>query len=131
VVKFDVNAPAAGRIHLDFLSWDGSYAIMGAYIDVAAGDNDFAIAFPDYPTDCTNAMVFYQCAWVPGKHVFRKVQVILSLTRNDETSITQIESGNNSKALIFDLHGNRLNYPRKGVNIIRMSDGTTKKVVVK
>lgn len=138
VAKFDVNAPAAGRIHLDFLSWDGSYAIMGAYIDVAAGDNDFRIDFPDYPTDCTNAMVFYQCAWVPGKHVFRKVQVLESFTRNDETGITQneimyqIDGGNeNSGAVIFDLQGNRLNYPRQGLNIIRMSDGTTKKVVVK
>ena len=31
----------------------------------------------------------------------------------------------------FDLQGHRLDTPKKGLNIIRMSDGTTKKVVVK
>ena len=32
---------------------------------------------------------------------------------------------------IFDLQGNRLEKPHKGVNVIRMKDGKTKKVVVK
>ena len=31
----------------------------------------------------------------------------------------------------FDLQGHRLDAPKKGLNLIRMSDGTTKKAVVK
>ena len=31
----------------------------------------------------------------------------------------------------FNLRGEKLSAPQRGVNIIRMSDGTTKKVVVK
>lgn len=34
-------------------------------------------------------------------------------------------------AMIFDMQGNRLDNVRKGVNIIRMRDGKTKKMVVK
>ena len=33
------------------------------------------------------------------------------------------------KARIYDMRGNRLDKPQKGVNIIRMSDGKTKKVI--
>ena len=36
-----------------------------------------------------------------------------------------------SEAQIYDLQGNRLNNVRKGLNIIRMSDGKVKKVIVK
>ena len=39
-----------------------------------------------------------------------------------------IDSAN---ARIYDMQGNRLNKPQKGVNIIRMKDGKTKKVMVK
>ena len=36
-----------------------------------------------------------------------------------------------SGARIYDLNGNRLAQPQRGVNIIRMSNGATRKVVVK
>ena len=32
---------------------------------------------------------------------------------------------------IYDLQGHQLAQPKKGLNIIRMSDGTTKKVIIK
>ena len=51
----------------------------------------------------------------------------ISDTPNDISSITT--SAENTH--IFDLQGNRLEKPHKGVNVIRMKDGKTKKVVVK
>jgi hypothetical protein len=39
-----------------------------------------------------------------------------------------IDSAN---ARIYDMQGNRLDNPQKGVNIIRMKDGKTKKIIVK
>ena len=47
---------------------------------------------------------------------------------------TEIKSARNEeieKIEYFDLNGSRLDAPKKGLNIIRMSDGTSKKIVVK
>ena len=82
-IKFDVNSPAAGTIRLDFCSWDGTGATKDAVFDVVAGDNEFTIDFLDYPTECTDAMVFYQCGKIPGKHIIKKVQLI-DLEAGDE-----------------------------------------------
>ena len=38
---------------------------------------------------------------------------------------------NTTKAQIYDMQGNRLDNVHKGVNIIRMKNGKTKKIVVK
>lgn len=45
--------------------------------------------------------------------------------------VGQIIHDNNSDATIYTLGGNRTNHPRKGVNIIRYQDGSTKKTIVK
>ena len=76
LVNFNVNAPAAGEICLNLCSWDGTNANDVALINVVAGDNDLTIEFPWYPTDCTDAMLFYECGKIPGRHVIRKVQVL-------------------------------------------------------
>ncbi|MBR6885733.1 MAG: hypothetical protein IKN01_08505 [Prevotella sp.] len=76
-VKFDVNSPAAGEIRLDFCSWtEGAKTTQDWIGTVAAGDNEFTVDFLDYPGETTNAMIFYQCGKIPGKHVIKKVQVI-------------------------------------------------------
>ena len=78
LVKFTLDAPATGEIRLDFCSWDGSSATKDAVFQVEAGVKDYTIEFPDYPTPCSDAMIFYQCGKIPGKHVIKKVQVINS-----------------------------------------------------
>jgi hypothetical protein len=75
-VKFQFESPVAGELRLDFCSWDGSSATHSKIFDVAAGANDLTIDFEDYPTPCTDAMIFYQCGKLPGRHVIKKVQVI-------------------------------------------------------
>ena len=47
------------------------------------------------------------------------------------TGVNAIGAGEKSNAKIFSINGKQLEKPQKGLNIIRMSDGTTKKVVVK
>lgn len=189
VVKFDVNAPAAGEIRLDFCSWDGTDASQGWIGTVTAGDNIITASFLNYPKNCTDAFIFYQCGKIPGNHIIKKVQVLqlsdsnYSLTykvdgivyktyilKEDTTitpepdpkkdgyvfsgwdnvpktmpakdvtvngSFTKSGSAINSVSmdqtdtLIFDIQGNRLNHPRKGVNIIKNKDGKTKKVVIR
>ena len=47
------------------------------------------------------------------------------------TSIQTAQSKNNTILDIYDLNGKKLDKPQKGLNILLMNDGTTKKVIVK
>ena len=59
---------------------------------------------------------------------------IVALTDEDQNpmAISSMEyvSLTTNKA-IFDLQGHQLAQPKKGLNIIKMSDGSTKKVIIK
>jgi hypothetical protein len=79
-VQFTVDAPAAGEIRLDFCSWDGSDATFAQVINVEAGEKEYTVDFLDYPTACTDAMIFYQCGKIPGKHIIKNVRVIWAST---------------------------------------------------
>ena len=48
-----------------------------------------------------------------------------------DTGIEQIMSNANSDVMIFTIDGKRVDNLKKGMNVIRMKDGTTRKVVVK
>ena len=48
-----------------------------------------------------------------------------------DTGIEEIMSNANGDVMIFTIDGKRVDNLKKGMNIIRMSDGTTRKVVVK
>ena len=48
-----------------------------------------------------------------------------------QTGISQIMSAENGDVMIFTIDGRRVDNLKKGLNIIRMKDGTTRKVVVK
>lgn len=59
---------------------------------------------------------------------------IVALTDDDPkpTAISAMEYAPTTyNKAIYDLQGHQLAQPKKGLNIIRMSDGTTKKVVIK
>ena len=47
------------------------------------------------------------------------------------TGVNVVENTKNNNTTIYDMNGVRLSESKKGINIIRMSNGTTKKVVVK
>lgn len=49
----------------------------------------------------------------------------------DPSGIKKVASDNVDSAIVFDLNGRRLSNLQKGINIIRQSDGTTKKVIVR
>ena len=59
---------------------------------------------------------------------------IVALTDDDPkpTTISAMEYAPTTyNKAIYDLQGHQLAQPKKGLNIIRMSDGTTKKVIIK
>ena len=57
--------------------------------------------------------------------------VIVTGTFTLDTGIEEIMSNANGDVMIFTIDGKRVDNLKKGMNIIRMSDGTTRKVVVK
>ncbi len=54
-------------------------------------------------------------------------------TKADETGIEYMESGNNVSEIVgyYDLNGCKLSEPQNGITIVRYSDGTTRKVLMK
>lgn len=119
LAKFTIDAPAAGEIRLDLCSWDGSGAYYPLIINVEAGEKEYTVDFPDYPTTCTDAMIFYQCGHLPGQHIIKKVQVFKiadASGRGDETAIHAVKTENADDA-VFNLFGQKINGSYKGVAI--------------
>lgn len=75
-VKLTAEFPCDGELRLDLCSWDGSGATKAVVIDVKKGLQEYTIDFLDYPTSCTDAILFYQCGHLPGRNVVVKVQLI-------------------------------------------------------
>jgi len=75
-VIFTCVSPMAGELRLDFCSWDGTGATSAQVFDIVEGENEITRDFKDYPTECEDAMIFYQCGHLPGKHIIKKVTVI-------------------------------------------------------
>ncbi len=50
-------------------------------------------------------------------------------TYSKETEVNSIYTTDNSETKFFSLEGRQLSQPQKGLNILKMSDGTTRKVV--
>ena len=110
-VKFTVDAPASGEIRLDFCSWDGTGATHAKVFEVAAGENEYTIDFEDYPTECTDAMIFYQCGKIPGKHVIKYVKVI-DLEGAD--AIQTVKAAKKADDAIYNLAGQKVGASYKG-----------------
>ena len=69
----------------------------------------------------------------PTEYAYKNVRK-MTFTGNSShpgipTSILRPSSNGNRE--VYDLQGRQLNSPKKGVSIVRMGDGTTRKVVVK
>lgn len=62
-------------------------------------------------------------------YLWRSFKNIVALT--DEDAIVEVEVKNITDSGYYDLNGRKLNKPKKGINIIRYSDGTTRKVLIK
>ena len=66
-----------------------------------------------------------------NKNYWQTTKIYKPITIQGPTGIRSATLNLDGDAQIFDLSGNRINNLQKGVNIVRMSDGTVKKVIVK
>jgi hypothetical protein len=119
LVKFSFNSPVAGELRLDFGSWDGTGATLAKVFEVAAGDQEMEIEMLDYPTECTDAFIFYQCGKLPGRHIVKKVQVIdLEGDPNDPTGITNVKEKKVMNNVRHSLSGQQVDENYNGIIIM-------------
>ena len=121
LVKFTIEAPADGEIRLDLCSWDGSGATMAQIINVEGGEEEeYVIDFPDYPTTCTDGMIFYQCGHLPGQHIIKKVQVFKIVEangRNNEGTAIDATKAVKADGAIYNFAGQKVDNSYKGIVI--------------
>ena len=69
-------------------------------------------------------------AWLDGTSAKAPARLSMRID-GSTTGIDAIDALNDAEAEYYDLSGKRLNEPQKGVNIVRMKSGKTKKIIIK
>ena len=69
-------------------------------------------------------------AWLSGTSVNAPAQLSMRID-GSTTGIDAIDALNDAEAEYYDLSGKRLDEPQRGVNIVRMKSGKTKKIIIK
>ena len=69
-------------------------------------------------------------AWIDGTSANAPAQFSMRID-DSTTGINAIDALNDAEADYYDLSGKRLNEPQRGVNIVRMKSGKTKKIIIK
>lgn len=95
-VKLTIDAPYASDIRLDLRDWADTQV---NYLSIEAGEHEYTVDFLDYPDECTDAFLMYQCGYSPGIHVIKKVQVI-DLEAGQEKGIIYNYDTNNKTAVV-------------------------------
>ena len=101
----------------------------------------YAVRYPNVERNTfENSYLDYVTLHVPAESLnqyknhetWGKFKAVVPLT-GEEMGIEQLfmTNGTNSAPVIYDLNGHHVSSPRKGLNIIRMSDGAVRKVMVK
>lgn len=113
---------AVNAIWGDVVEWDGNHYSYSYTFDLNAGwktENLKVVAFmSDYDnTNPVNNLV-YNCNAV-------------SLT--DPSGVTDVTGKitDNTEVARYTIDGQRINAPRHGINIVKMADGSTRKVLIK
>ena len=71
-------------------------------------------------------------AWIKGTTANNARQLSLRFDDDDITAIDMLNASDDSEtAAIYDLQGHRLSDLRQGVNIVKFSNGQTKKIIIK
>ena len=69
-------------------------------------------------------------AWLDGTSANAPAQLSMRID-GSTTGINAIDTLNDAEAEYYDLSGKRLDEPQRGVNIVRMKSGKTKKIIIK
>ena len=78
-----------------------------------------------------HVIVYPYHAWFEGT-LPNKVNKLSTVDGSNTTDISSIiDSLNSPNVRYYDLNGHCLSEPQKGINIMRMADGTSKKILIK
>lgn len=74
-VRLTVNSTVAGELHLELKNEDDGSSFMA--VDLKEGLNELTVDFQEFlSASGPDGMLLYQCGYLPGTHVIKKVQVI-------------------------------------------------------
>jgi uncharacterized repeat protein (TIGR02543 family) len=90
---------------------------------------DYGSSITPEPEPTKEGYTFSGWSWIPT--IMPAEDVTISGIFTLDTGIEQIISDENGKAMIFTIDGKRVDNLKKGVNIVHMKDGATRKVVLK
>ena len=120
---------------------DGEGLLTGVYADdyAPAGsyvlqNNAEGVAFYNVENDNAQRVVQYTAYLTLPETAQQANRLIFALGENDVTGIKGVETAAESTATvveIYDLSGRQVSAPVKGINLMKMSDGSVKKVIVK
>lgn len=123
IVKFAEPAPSGWNIAF----WDGQDNVA---IDAGVTEYKFELE-PNMITTGKLPQICVLTLWGASKPLTLKVTgVYKHSTKEDATSLSTVSTNAESVAY-YTLSGTRISKPSKGINIVKMADGTTKKVLVK
>ena len=132
VVRLTLKVPSDGTYYIglgDMLEKD---AWSTSEVSVAASD-DFQVVdieFHDFPNKLeNNGYAILGSGKVVGTTILKKVEVFDKSTTS--SVIKAMKERNNMAVRWYSISGQQLKSSNKGINIIRMNDGTTRKVIMK
>lgn len=121
----------------DAITWDGDNFEKTYEIEIPKGTYDYsqgntlnAVAFVSLPFLFENGGKLYANADL--NNVWVNQCQFLQIAEGASTAIKGVETSENATAVArYAADGSQISAPVKGINILKMSDGTTRKVVVK
>ncbi len=118
------------------LTLSSSFRITDAYLDevwLGAPNLEAPAPIKGVPYDIYNTYIPIPCPtdFSVGRIVLNKVAGNIILYDRTNVGIGYVLSPQGTLEKIYDLSGRQLNARKKGVNIIKLRDGTTKKVLVR
>ena len=117
----------------------GNGLLKGVYVDSYAPASSYVlqnqdgnVAFYKVQNADEQKVKQYTAYLLPGS-VQQANRLIFALGEDDVTGVEGVEATAAAATVveIYDLSGRRVNTPVKGINLMKMSDGTVKKVIVK
>ena len=108
--------------------------IVGNIEDVTVEENKEVKV--DLANVCSDADNFQAAIVKSVKSVAYAGKVATATVKNGKLVVTGVKTGTQTSADVreiarFTIDGKRINQPQRGINIVKYSDGTVKKVIVK
>ena len=127
-IKAEINDSPVGDMTFSGTYW--TKEVTDGYVIAKDCFWNVAELMKNKPETVKGAKVGPFRAWLDGTSANAPAQLSMRIDDNT-TGINAIDALNDAEAEYYDLSGKRLDEPQKGVNIVRMKSGKTKKIIIK